>query len=197
MEKNVVVREEGRDGLLYAKDCNGISVAASTAAPHQYYMCEFCGAEMLLTSRNGEAYFALRKGFEHKNPVCRRITARGTREKTFNVSPEKFIDKLCHEVFPHENQKNPREENNKNTPKEPVVRNPGRYITSLSQMYTEGLYLLPPQTKRGEYTISEYLISFKALNSHLLNPSFKLGARIIYARFMFYCSKELMLIFNL
>ena len=101
MEKNVVVREEGRDGLLYALDCNNRSVAASSAAPHQYYICAFCKAEMVLTSRNGEPYFALRKGFIHNHPVCMRMTARGTREKVFKVSPDKFIDQLCHGVFPH------------------------------------------------------------------------------------------------
>lgn len=189
MNDNIsTIRKDGRDGLIRACNSNNEEVFATKAVSGEIYYCPICKTLMHLShSVTGEPFFACNPGHPHATEMCMSST---DRMKVFKKSPQREIAKFCQP----DSEKPPKGPGGEGFPTggDPGGANPGGgqtggknefgEITSLSQIYSEGVHLFDPGMKINGFALSEYIISFKSFGMFFSSPDFQLGYRIVFAR---------------
>ncbi|MCR5357030.1 MAG: hypothetical protein K6E63_06470 [Lachnospiraceae bacterium] len=196
------LKEDGRAGLFYAIDQSGNYVASDQAPAGCKYTCPVCGCAMhLTTTKSGKKIFARDRGRMHTNPICITLE-RNRKHHTFKgLEPEDFITSLCRVNSKKASIERPiRTDSGSN--ESAAVSQDDKEMTiasfsSLKQIAESGINKLNPDAKQGEHKISEYIITYKYAYQFFSDPSFELGARIVYARFSWTNSNDRALIFSM
>ena len=188
MNKSNNLKDEGKAGLFYAKNSAGTLVAAKDAVREEDYRCPICGCNMCpKTLPSGTRIFARKPRQVHTNSIC--FTAEQKRtEKSFDgLKPEEFINDLCHAV-PRKKTSGPdthpdegRKESKPNFDADDEAKLSS--FTSLKQISESGIAFLNAYDKQGDYYVSDFIMTYKFGDQFFSNPTFNLGARIVYARF--------------
>lgn len=197
------IKLEGKAGLYYAYNSEKVYVAASNAINGETYTCPFCGCRMhVTTTKYGKRIFARNPGEVHTNPICVIIDRGGVEHSFKDLEPEKFITSLCHQVPRTKGPKGkgPAGGENDITPKTDEPENEGGKLakfTSLKQISESGIEYLNPNDMQGNHKVSEFILTYKYAKDFFSNPNFDLGARIVYARYLYIDSKNRSIIFSL
>ncbi len=200
-----MIKEEGKAGLLYAYSLDGVYTYAGNAKKGAKYTCPICGCPMhITTSRIGNKYFARDPGRQHTDPRCLTKEKKGIEYSFKGLDPYSFISSLCR-VCSRKEKKNSEKSDavtssdiNKSIKTDVTEYGPtDRPFGSLKQIANAGLDLLNPDDIQGDCKISDVILTFKYADRFLTNPNFTLGARIVYARFLWADNKNQALVFSL
>ena len=190
-----MIKETGKAGLAYAHDSDGNYVSAECAVKGEDFYCPFCKCELIRTkSKKGKLFFARRRGTQHIDPRCQLIEQKGVQHSFDNLDPDTWISSLCHtsrKKGPGAERPDEMDNQGKNTPppnKEDTEEFIVRSFSSLNQIAKAGLDLLNPDDMQGNHKISDFIITYRYADIIFDTPSYDLGARIVYARFI--CSKK-------
>lgn len=194
-----IIKTEGMAGLLYTRNLCGDYVAADSAIKGDSYKCPFCDCDMHVTkSSAGMKYFARNPGSVHTHAICISVESKKVQHSFDGLNPSKLIGGLCH-VSPRGGTS--RESGNALDPggnseggHDPEIKN--NKFSSLKQIYDAGIYYLNPDDQQGEHKVSEYIITFKYGHQFFTNPDFRLGCRIVMARYDGFDSKAQSIIFS-
>ena len=199
---NLNLKEEGKAGLFYAIDQSGNYVASDQAPAGCKYKCPVCGCAMhLTTTRYGKKIFARDSGREHTNPICKTIEDKKRCYSFKDLEPEDFITSLFRVSSKKASSEHPDHAGSGSNERAAVSKDDKEMtiasFSSLKQIAESGLNILNPDAKQGEHKISEYIITYKYAHQFFSDPSFELGARIVYARFSWTDSNNNVLIFRM
>ena len=196
------IKKEGAAGLNYAYDVKGIYTPATKAITGDKYTCPICGIPMhVTTTKSGNRIFAKNPGQTHLNAACITIERQKHRHSFENLDPEKFIRSLCH-VTPRKRvieKKETSDENSESTTPTTSLEYDSNLLTfsSLKQIAESGIDYLKPDDMQGSHKISEFIITYKYGKNFFKDPSFSLGARIVYAKYLFPEKDNLAILFSM
>lgn len=198
-------KEEGKAGLAYCYSESGIYTPASKAKHGAKYTCPICGAKMHLTrTKKGKYIFARNSGEVHSKFACITIEKSGKERSFAGLEPESFIAGLC--------RSSPRSSGRINhTSNDDVTSNASRSagistetedfslvcFKNLKEIADSGIENLNSDDRQGTHKISDFVMTFRYARNFFNEPSFILGARIVYARFAFYDFDNHAIIFSL
>ena len=186
------------------KDSSGnkkIVVATDEDVGKGYY-CEYCDARMRRTHlRNGKSAFILENGQEHLDKRCKYMDKHGTFPSLNIITPENLINELCF---------NPKKRLNPNSKSTKIQENSCDSDTELYKMVKERspknlkeiaeliMNYYKPYDKIGDFTIADFLIRYKWLNSIVEGNQLKpVGGRIFEAKTGFHDRNNQNLIFTI
>ena len=193
------IKAEGMVGLFYARIPHGAYISADSAVKGQPYVCPFCNCAMHVTkSSTGMKYFARNPGAVHTDPTCINEERKKVHHSFDRLNPEEFISELCH-VSPKGGTKGgggntPGPGGNGSGDSEPEIRKSS--FSNLKQIYDAGIYHLDPDDRQGEHKVSDFIITFKFGNQFFPKPDFRLGCRIVMARYDRFDSKARAILFS-
>ena len=199
-------KEEGRAGLAYAYDDHGIYTSAENAERGKQYRCPICDCPMHLTrTKRGKLFFARIPGQVHTNIACITKERRGQERSFEGLDPERFIASLCYVSPRNARPRNPidvdgnTDHQNGDMPTTKDVDDDFslRKFENLKQIAESGVEHLNANDMQGGHKVSEFLMTYRYAGYFFGNPNFKLGARIVYARYAFYDAKGQALVFTL
>lgn len=187
------IKAEGKVGLFFARDLYGKYILADSAVKGQPYRCPFCDCAMHVTkSSTGTKYFARNPGVAHSLLACIIEESKKVHHSFEGQDPETLIGGFCH-VNPRDGTKRrvrntPDTGGNSGGDSEYEMRKSP--FSSPKQIYEAGIYHLNPYDKQGAHYVSDFIITFKFGNQFFPKPGFRLGCRIVMARYDGFDSKE-------
>lgn len=185
------IKKDGKAGLLYAYNTQGVLVSADDAVPGVKHTCPVCGCDVHRTStRTGTRIFARYPGHIHTNSKCQTLERNAIKRSFKNLDPEQFIMSLCH-TTPRGGGKTKGPENPGPGPNGVDDDEEFKVISfsSLKQIAESATEYLKAHDKQGDYSVCDYILTYKYAAGFFSDPSFNLGSRIVYARYLWNDSK--------
>lgn len=197
------LKDAGKAGLYYAYDSNGHYTPADQAIVSIPYYCPICGVAMhVTTTKKGKKIFIRYPHKLHINSICYTIERKRI-EKTFEtLDPVKFITSLCYST-PRKKTPPPPGGSTKpvididpdEDPESEETDSKLAAFTSLRQIAESGISYLGPNDVQGDHLVSDFILTFRYAEKFFSKDSFILGARIVYARYMWHSRKDKSIVF--
>lgn len=192
---DIDIKEEGRAGLLYAKDANGKTIEAEDGITGVLYFCPECGCQVHhVQTQKGNHLFARNPGEQHTSSVC--ITYEQLKVKhAFYEDPLKFIRSLCYVTPREKHEGGGRNGTTGNNVKGSTTTLSMPHFRSLAQISKE-IAILDGSTTKNGHPIHDYVLTYKNA-SEVFRHGSALGARIVLCRFKYDDRRNQALIFEL
>ena len=199
-------KEAGKAGLAYAYDEHNIYTSAENAEKGKQYRCPICGCLVHLTrTKRGKLFFARVPGQIHTDVACITKERKGQEYSFAGLDPEKFIASLCHVSPRNALPRNPLDDDGKTDHQGGDLPTSSdadddfllKKFSSLKQIAKSGIEHLNANDVQGGHKVSKFLMTYKYAGDFFGNPAFKLGSRIVYARYAFFDAKKKTIVFTL
>ncbi len=198
-----VLKDDGKAGLYYGYDSDRHYIPADKAIVGIPYYCPICGVAMhVTTTKNGKKIFIRYPHKSHTNSICYTIERKRI-EKTFEtLDPTKFIISLCYSTPRKKNPPPPGGSTKPVIDKDPdenqeIKENDSKLsaFTSLKQIAESGISFLGPNDVQGDHLVSDFILTYRYAEKFFSKDNFILGARIVYARYMWHSHKDQSIVF--
>ena len=191
---DIDIKEEGRAGLLYAKDANGKTIEAEDALTGALYYCPICNCKVHhIKTQSGTHLFGRNPGEVHTNSVCITYESLKVKHTFFGLDPLKFIRSLCY-VTPRKKREDGDGTTSNNTKAGTSTQSTSQF-RSLAQIAKE-IEIIDGSTTKDGHPIHEFVLTFKNV-SKVFSRGYALGARIVLCRFKYDDKKNKALVFEL